>query len=244
MQVRDRHPPSVSSASAASAPSPLQSTTDLDEDYEGVDGEEGGYSDGEVERRARGPLGQLEEDQVDVVIEEEEEEEEEMEEGVEVDQDEDDEEEDYPRHHGDPDDVHRGEASEVGQLSAHAEYFIDESSDDEELTDPNHTHAGMQLEADSLADASPEEVEARARELLEWDEMGKDRELFVIDLKRWDSIDPKVYADEKTTEHGECVSCPVGAKRQSFLVAGFSHHAWRTGSSPASMGRKGRKRAR
>jgi len=90
----------------------------------------------------------------------------------------------------------------------------DADVDDIDEDDIDGTHHTQQLDVDSLADASPEEVEARALENLGWNtEIGKDKELFRIDLRRWEAVsgnspEGRRYLTEGTAEYGESSPSP------------------------------------
>ena len=67
------------------------------------------------------------------------------------------------------------------------------SDDDEDL--------GNAAEVDSLADASPEQVEAKVLERLGWNDIGQDKDLPTIDLERWKQISD-LHLQEGTPEYG------------------------------------------
>lgn len=80
--------------------------------------------------------------------------------------------------------------------------LLDESEEDELMngTTGGGYNAHLNGDADSLADASPEEVEARASEVIGWDTVGNDVELYVVDLDRWKHISDK-HSMPGTPEH-------------------------------------------
>lgn len=77
-----------------------------------------------------------------------------------------------------------------------------ELSDDDGEGAAGHLGSRQQQDVDSMADASPEEVEARAMELLGWNEMGEDKPLLQIDLERWKNI-TDAHTTEGTEEYGK-----------------------------------------
>ncbi|KAL7007299.1 hypothetical protein EMMF5_003138 [Cystobasidiomycetes sp. EMM_F5] len=68
------------------------------------------------------------------------------------------------------------------------QHYLASSSDESSLPGGMPGHSLTQAEADSLADASPEEVEARALELLGWSDIGKDVQLQTFNPDRWRNI--------------------------------------------------------
>ena len=76
-------------------------------------------------------------------------------------------------------------------------------SSSELLRDSDDEDNDAAAQVDSLADASPEEVQARVCQVLGWNDVGADRELPAIDLKRWSEITPQ-HSQEGTPEYGQC----------------------------------------
>lgn len=96
------------------------------------------------------------------------------------------------------------EYNEPSTTSMFSSRLLDESEEDE-ITNGS-TGAGYNAhlhgDADSLADATPEEVEARAMEVLGWDTIGQDKELYDVDLERWKRISSK-HQEAGTPEYRE-----------------------------------------
>lgn len=83
------------------------------------------------------------------------------------------------------------ERSNTPTISNFSSRLLDESEEDELMNATNNGGNGttynsvLNGDVDDLADATNEEVEARAMEELQWDEIGKDKELYTVDLERW-----------------------------------------------------------
>ena len=98
----------------------------------------------------------------------------------------------------------------VNTSSHFSSRLLDESEEDE-LTNGTaaggggYYHNNNHGDNDSLIDAPPEEVEARALESLDWDTVGDDAELYKVDLERWKNISEK-HQTPGTAEYSECVS--------------------------------------
>lgn len=76
-----------------------------------------------------------------------------------------------------------------------------EAEEDDELDELHQSSS--HLEADSLASAADDEVEERALLSLGWDEIGKDKELFVVDLDKWSAQD-QAYKHSLPPDCGRC----------------------------------------
>lgn len=101
----------------------------------------------------------------------------------------------------------QNDTSEGISTSHFSSRLLDESEDDD-LTNGTNGGGGynshLNGDNDSLADALPEEVEARAREVIGWETVGQDTELYVVDLERWKNINDK-YSTPGTAEYREFV---------------------------------------
>lgn len=98
-----------------------------------------------------------------------------------------------------------GESSGIS-TSHFSSRLLDESEDDDLTNGTNggRSHYMNNGDNDSLVDASPEEVEARAKEIIGWDNVGQDKDLYMVDLERWNTISEK-HSTPGTAEYRKSI---------------------------------------